>query len=319
MKRRVFLKNSIAASALLTCFPATLTGMARDSSSHPLERRALGRTGAMLSIIGFGGIVVKDASPEQAANRVREAIEAGVNYFDVAPTYGDAEEKLGPALAPYRRDVFLACKTAQRRRIQASAELDRSLERLQTDHFDLYQLHAMTTLEDVETAFGPGGAMETLIEAKRTGKARLLGFSAHSVDTSLALMDRFPFDSILFPVNFATWEAGNFGPQVLAKAKQQGMGILALKAMAWRSWPQNAPQSNFPKCWYEPLSKPDDARLGLKFTLAHPVTSAIPPGDESLFRLALHLARDLGPLTSIEAEQLKRMALAGEPIFRLTS
>jgi predicted oxidoreductase len=318
MKRRTFLKHSMAASALLNCFPATLNGLNRDTSSPSMERRALGRTGEMLSIIGFGGIVVMNASPEQAAARVREAIDAGVNYFDVAPTYGDAEEKLGPALASYRRDVFLACKTAQRQRVEAGAELDRSLERLRTDHFDLYQLHAITTLEEVEIAFGPGGAMETLVEAKRSGKARYLGFSAHSVEASLALMERFPFDSILFPVNFATWEAGNFGPQVLAKAKGLDVGILALKAMAWRSWPQGASRAAFPKCWYEPLSQPDDARLGLKFTLAHPVTSAIPPGDENLFRLALGLARGLAPLTSTEAEQLKRMAQAGEPIFRLS-
>jgi len=258
---------------------------------------------------------VKDATPDEARQRVREAIEAGVNYFDVAPTYGDAEEKLGPALAPYRREVFLACKTTQRRAAEATAELDRSLKRLQTDHVDLYQFHGVTTTEDVETIFGPGGAMEAFGAAKQAGKVRFLGFSAHSVEAALAMLDRFRFDSILFPFSFATWHAGNFGPQVLAKAKEEGVGILALKAMARGPWRENAARTH-PKCWYEPLSEPAEAKLGLRFTLSHPVTAAVPPGDENLFRLALSLARDLPALTDAEAEALKERALKGEPIFR---
>jgi aryl-alcohol dehydrogenase-like predicted oxidoreductase len=316
MKRRSFLKGTVAASAALGCFPATLSGVPRDRSGNALERRTLGRTGEMLSIIGFGGIVVKDATPAESAARVREAIDAGVNYFDVAPTYGDAEEKLGPALEPYRKDVFLACKTTERQRAKAMAELDRSLRRMRTDHFDLYQLHAITTLDEVEMIFGPGGAMESFAEARRAGKTRFLGFSAHSVEAALALMDRFEFDTLLFPLNFATWHAGNFGPSVLAKAREKQMGILALKAMAWRSWAANANRSEFPKCWYQPLSKPADAELGLKFTLSHPVTAAIPPGDENLFRLAVRLAARFSPLTETEAEHLKVMARDGQPIFR---
>lgn len=316
MKRRTFLKRSVAVSATLGCFPATLQGLTRTRTDRQLERRVLGRTGEMLSIIGFGGIVVKDATPAESAARVSEAVAAGVNYFDVAPTYGDAEEKLGPALEPYRNDVFLACKTTERGRAKATTELDRSLKRLRTDHFDLYQLHAVTTLEEVEAIFSPDGAMEAFLAARKAGKARFLGFSAHSVEASLALMNRFDFDSILFPVNFATWYAGDFGPQVLAMAQSKQVGILALKAMAWRSWPQNAQRDAFPKCWYEPLSEPRDAGLGLKFTLSHPVTAAIPPGDEKLFRLALDLAANFAPLTQPEAEELKTKARAGDPIFR---
>lgn len=315
MKRRDFLQGSAAAAAMLTCFPAGFAAVTRDQTPGRLERRSLGRTGRMLSVLGFGGIVVKDATPEQASQRVREAIEAGVNYFDVAPTYGDAEEKLGPALEPYRKDVFLACKTTQRKAAGATAELERSLQRLRTDHVDLYQFHAVTTPEDVETIWGPGGAAEAFVAARQAGKVRFLGFSAHSVEAALAMMDRFKFDTILFPFNFATWHAGNFGPQVLAKATEQGLGILALKAMAKRPWPQGAAHT-YPKCWYEPLSEPAEAKLGLRFTLSHPITAAIPPGDERLFHLALTLAKDLSPLTDTEAAALKEQALKGEPIFR---
>jgi len=314
MKRRAFLKTA-AAGTLLTCFPATLRGVERETKRGRLERRSLGRTGEKLSVIGFGGIVVRDATPAEAAARVRAAVEGGVNYFDVAPTYGDAEVKLGPALEPYRKDVFLACKTTQRRRAEADAELDRSLQRLRTDHLDLYQLHAVTTLEDVETICGPGGALETFVAARRDGKVRFLGFSAHSVEAALNLMDRFAFDTILFPFNFCTWHAGNFGPQVLERARAKKMGILALKAMAKGPWPKDGAHP-YPKCWYEPLSDPEDALLGLRFTLSHPITAAIPPGDEKLFELALSLAPRLKPLSRRETEAMKAKALAGQPIFR---
>lgn len=315
MKRRDFVRRTAVTATALGCFPPGWSGLARAQTPGRLERRSLGRTGQMLSVIGFGGIVVKDATPDEARQRVREAIEAGVNYFDVAPTYGDAEEKLGPALAPFRRDVFLACKTTERRAAEATAELERSLKRLQTDHFDLYQFHAVTTPQDVETIFSPGGAMEAFSAARRAGKVRFLGFSAHSVEAALAMLDRFRFDSLLFPFNFATWHAGSFGPQVLAKAREQGVGLLALKAMAKGPWPENAPRP-YPKCWYQPLSDPEEARLGLRFTLSHPITAAVPPGDERLFRLALELARNLSPLTDAEVAALKERALKSEPIFR---
>ena len=140
MKRRQFIKTAGTAAPLVTYFPAGLKGMSRIFSGGKIEKRILGKTGEKLSMIGFGGIVVMDASPEQSSQRVKEAIDYGINYFDVAPTYGDAEIKLGPALEPYRKDVFLACKTTMRTKDDARKELERSLERLKTDHFDLYHL-----------------------------------------------------------------------------------------------------------------------------------------------------------------------------------
>ena len=262
----------------------------------------------MLSIIGFGGIVVKDASPGEASRLVKLAIDSGINYFDVAPSYGDAEIKLGPALEPYRKNVFLACKTGKRTKDEAIAELDQSLKNMRTDHFDLYQLHAVTSMDDVKTILGPGGALEAFVEAKKAGKIRFIGFSAHSVEAAMALMDGFDFDTILFPVNFKTWNAGNFGPQVLARAKEKKMGILALKAMAKGPWPKDADRSKYQKCWYEPLTDPDDIRMGLRFTLSHPVTAAIPPGEADLFVMALTASDRLEPLKDEEVMMIKEKA-----------
>ncbi|MCZ6678450.1 MAG: aldo/keto reductase, partial [Candidatus Poribacteria bacterium] len=163
-------------------------------------KRTLGNTGEQLSIIGCGGIVVTDTEQSKADRTVREAFDRGINYFDVAPAYGNAEDRLGPALVGLRDQIFLACKTGERTKSGAARQLRQSLRKLKTDHFDLYQLHAMTTSEDLETAMGDGGAIEAFIEAREQGLVRYLGFSAHSVETALALIDRFDFDTILFPV-----------------------------------------------------------------------------------------------------------------------
>lgn len=315
MRRRDFLKTTALAAPMLTLFPADLSSVERKKKPGKMEKRSLGRTGEMLSIIGFGGIVVRDATPQKAAEDVKLAIDAGINYFDVAPSYGDAEVKLGPALEPYRKDVFLACKTGKRTKSEARVELEQSLKNLRTDHFDLYQHHAVTSLADVDTILGPGGAMETFIEARKEGKIRFIGFSAHSVEAAMALMDRFDFDTILFPFNYTTWHSGNFGPQVLDKAKEKNMGILALKAMAKGPWEKGADRSKYPKCWYEPLVTTEDIRMGLRFTLSHPVTAAVTPGESELFRIALDLRNDIKPLNKAEIAGIKTKAAAGVPLF----
>jgi predicted aldo/keto reductase-like oxidoreductase len=318
MRRRDFVMSAAGTGAALSVFPAGLAGVERGMGPGGLERRALGKTGEKLSLIGFGGIVVMNATTDQAAERVRAAVEAGVNYFDVAPSYGNAEDMLGPALEPYRKGVFLACKTQGRTKEAATAELESSLRKMRTDHFDLYQHHAVTTKKDVEAILGPGGAMEAFEAARKAGKVRFCGFSAHSVEAATALLDGYAFDTILFPVNYATWHAGGFGPQVLAKAKEKGMGILCLKAMAKGPWPEGATK-RYAKCWYEPLDTPEDAAMGLRFTLSHPVTAALPPGDETLFALALKLAAGFQPLAPAEAEAIKKKGLAAAPLFRYPS
>src|SRR5260370_10624701 len=204
MGKREPLMRRPASGATAKGFAAGLSGLTRERSGAGLERRSLGRTGERLSILGFGGIVVTDSTAEQAAERVKAAIDAGVNYFDVAPSYGNAEEKLGPALEPFRKHVFLASKTMERTKGGATAELERSLTKMRTDHFDLYQHHAVTSQEDVARIFGPGGAMEALEAARKAGKVRFIGFSAPSLEAALALLDAFAFSTILFPSNYPT-------------------------------------------------------------------------------------------------------------------
>jgi aryl-alcohol dehydrogenase-like predicted oxidoreductase len=283
-----------------------------------MDRRPLGSTGAELSIIGFGGILVMNVEPAEAASLVAEAVDRGVNYFDVAPSYGNAEERLGPALEPYRDQAFLACKTQKRTSSEAAAELRDSLRRMRTDYFDLYQLHAMTTREDLEVATGPGGALEAFVAAREAGLIRHIGFSAHNVDVALELMDRFDFASVLFPLNWMEYFNAGFGPQVVEKAAQKGVGRLALKAMARQKWPEGAERGPWTKCWYEPCSDPREASLAVRFTLSQPITAAITPGHPELFRLALDAVEQFQPLTEAEREGLQQQAQGLQPFFELS-
>jgi aryl-alcohol dehydrogenase-like predicted oxidoreductase len=279
-----------------------------------MEKRAYGKTGEHLSAVGFGGIIVMNETPADAARMVAEAVDRQVTYFDVAPSYGDAEEKLGPALEPYRASVFLACKTGMRTAKEAQEELDRSLTRLRTDHVDLYQLHGVTTLDEVREILAPGGAMETLVSARRGGKTRYLGFSAHSTEAALALMDGFDFDSVLFPLNWASWFSAGFGRVVVDKARQKGMGILALKTLAKRAW-KDGEEKPWPKCWYCPVESEEEARRAVRFTLSLPVTAAVSPGHFELFRWMCDAAESLGPLAPADEAALRAEASRLNAIF----
>ena len=252
-----------------------------------MQKRPYGNTGIELSIIGFGGIVVMGAEQADADRYAREAFDDGINYYDVAPTYGDAEERLGPAIVGIRDDIFLACKTTKRSKDEAAASLRESLTKLKTDRFDLFQLHAVSSIEEAETCLAPGGALEALIEAREAGLIKYLGFSAHSQEAALLLMDQFQFDSILFPFNYTTFLKAEFGPKVLAKAQEKGVARFALKAMARQPWQEGADHSIAKNVWYEPHTEMAEAELALRWTLSLPITAAVPPGDPRLFRMAV--------------------------------
>ncbi len=280
-----------------------------------MERRALGKTGVALSVVGFGGIVVKDEAPTTASRLVAQAMDRGINYFDVAPTYGNAEDRLGPALQPYRTSVFLACKTGKRTKADAAAELRQSLERLRTDYIDLYQFHSMKTLQDVDQVLGPGGAMEAFLEARDQGLIRFIGFSAHSEEAALALLDRFGFDSVLFPFNWVCWHQGRFGPRVLQRARERGVGILGLKALAKRKWREGEPRA-WPKCWYAPVDDTAEASLALRFALSLPITAVVSPGHAELLWWAVDAADVFEPLSEAEAARLARQSEGLDPVFQ---
>ena len=320
MERREFLKMGTAAGLVNSAKMLEPLAQAEQAgrSAKAIPRRKLGKTGEELSIIGFAGIVVMENSPSFASNIVAEAVDRGINYFDVAPTYGNAQERLGAALEPYRNRVFLACKEEDWTRDGSAKLLDESLRLLRTDHVDLYQFHALSKMSDLEQILGPNGAMETFEAAKNAGKVRFIGFSVHSVEVALSAMDRYHFDTVLFPVNFVLYSQANFGPQILEKARQKEMGIMALKGMAKTTWPDSEKSNHsHPKCWYELAAFPEEAALGLRWTLSQPITAAIPPGDERYFRLGMDIGQDFQPITEVEQQRLLAGAGGVNPIFHL--
>ena len=285
------------------------------SEKISMPKRLLGKTGVKLSIIGLGGIVVMNETSEKAEKLVNKSIEAGINYFDVAPSYGDAELKLGPALKPWRSNIFLACKTGQRDKNGAWEELQKSLQRLQTKHIDLYQLHGLITEKDVETALGQNGAIEAFLQAKKEGIIKHIGFSAHSPKAALKAMREFDFDTVLYPINFVTHFQSHFEEEVLSEAKKRNLGILALKSMAKQRWSKDTDRKQHPKCWYQPIDEPELAELALYWTLAQGITAALPPGDEQVYRNALKFAPGYRKLTGPETNKLKQIAVDLNPIF----
>ena len=312
MKRRKFIQDTALGGLAL--------GLTSFDKADPLlqsgiPKRTLGKTGEKLSIIGFGGIMLNDNPQEYANEMVAKAFNAGINYFDIAPSYGNAQSKLGPALKPYRNKCFLACKTLERDASGAEKQLNESLSVLGTDHFDLYQLHALSSVDEVEKVFESGGAMETLVKARQQGKIKYLGFSAHSVDAALLAMQKFDFNTILFPINFNCWEQGDFGPQVFEMAHSKDMGILALKAMALTLLKEGEAKP-YKNVWYRPVQDDEMSKLALRYTLSKEITAAIPPGDAEFFWKGLEVARDFKPITLAESERLKNLSSGNPPIFK---
>ena len=260
-----------------------------------MKNVVFGRTEIEISSVSYGGIVsagyydrVHYPQWDQAASDgyVRWALEQGVNYFDVAPSYGNAQEQLGNSLKGNRDQITLACKTALRDREGAERELEESLRQLHTDHFDVYQLHAIASMEDVDRAFGPGGAMEVFRDLKSRGITRFVGFTAHSQKAALKMLELYDFDTVLFPLNWGMHGVHQMGAQLLEKARERNMGILAMKAFIERAWQNDNERasSRFPKSWCKPIDPEDEdfVLAAMRYTLSLGVHTLIPPGNFDL-------------------------------------
>jgi aryl-alcohol dehydrogenase-like predicted oxidoreductase len=315
MKRRPFIQSiPLATAAYWAAVEKALAG----NDHEPIPQRAYNAE-VNLSIVGFGAIVLMGQEQPAANDEVARAVDRGINYFDVAPSYGkgEAERKLGPALKPYREKVFLACKTGKRDLAGARVEFENSLKTLQTDRFDLYQLHNMHRPDDIEKAFAPGGVMELMVKAREEGKVRYLGFSAHDEEVALELLDRFEWDSVLFPVNYVCFAVNGFGRRLVEKAKAKNVARLALKALAHTPWDSKEAKkaSGYAKCWYRPVDDLEKVRAALYFTLSQDVTSAIPPGEEKVYRMAENLAAGFEPLSEDGRTALLASAAGLTPLF----
>ncbi len=245
--------------------------------------RILGKTGFEVAPVSYGGIVSKNDGQENSDRYVAWAVERGIRYFDVAPAYGDAQEKLGNSLRPYRSKIRLACKTANRSKNGAEKEFHESLRLLHTDYFDNYQLHSLESEQDVDTAFSAGGAMETLIRKKQAGSVLCLGITCHSEEAALRAISLYDFDTVLFPLNWHLHIGQGFGSRIVKAAKKKNMGVLGMKSLILRRWRGEEEKKNSasPKSWCKPID-PENTALRLaamKYAVSLGADTLIPPGN----------------------------------------
>jgi predicted aldo/keto reductase-like oxidoreductase len=283
-----------------------------------MDKRRLGRTEHLSTVVTFGAAALWQVSQAEADKAVELALAHGVNHIDVAPSYGEAELRLGPWLAKHRHDFFLGCKTMERGREGARAELHRSLERLQVDSFDLYQLHAVGDMAELDKALAPGGAIEAIVEAREQGLVHFIGITGHGHQAPAVhaeALRRFPFDTVLLPLNFVLWANKDYRRdfQALLKlAAEKDVGIMVIKALAKRPWGE---REHAYHTWYEPFDDQPSIDRCVRFVLSHNITTLISSGDVRLIPMILQAAEHYRPLSAAEQAELVSTAGAFATIF----
>jgi len=321
MKRRTFLKaaGGLAGIEFLGIYPLLASeSESAKAKTGSMQMRPLGRLGWKVSVVPFSGLGLVHEDQAGSTAHVRQAFERGVNYFDVAPAYdkGKCEIKMGSALHGLDRSrYYLACKTKKRDKAGCIAEMEQSLRNLQTDYFDVYQLHHLVQPDDVRTALGPGGAMEAILEAKKAGKIRAIGFSAHTTKAALAAMQGFGFDTVMFPVNYVEYYTRGFGVEILKLAQEQGAAVLSIKTMNSGAWPKGVERTR--KWWYRTLETQEEIDLAYRWTLSLPgVVMGFAPSWMDLQSKAISAGIAYRPATEADAGKLKLMAEGCGSIFQ---
>jgi aryl-alcohol dehydrogenase-like predicted oxidoreductase len=272
-----------------------------------METRRLGRLGHQSSVLIYGAAALSEVSQEVADRSIQEALDGGINHFDVAASYGDAELRLGPWMSQIRDRIFLATKTGERDRDGAWAQIQASLERLQTDRIDLLQLHAIGDLGELDAATGPNGALEAATRAQAEGLVDAVGITGHGPDapaTHLEALRRYPFATVLTPLNPVLWRDAAYRADYSAlvdEVRSQDAGLMTIKTVSRRNWVDGATPSH--TTWYEPYD--DQARItaAVSWVLAHEEVTGIPTaGDVRLLGMLLEAERNRIPVA--EAEQV---------------
>jgi aryl-alcohol dehydrogenase-like predicted oxidoreductase len=282
-----------------------------------MEKRRLGRTGHMSSIIIFGGFALFRSQQKEADAALEMALENGINHIDVSPVYGQAEKRIGSWLGRHGKEFFIGCKTAERDKAGAGEGLKRSLETLKIDRFDLFQLHGVDTIEVLDIVLGPGGALEAIIEAREQGLVRFIGITGHNPPVQNEALSRYDFDTVMFPLNrvhaahVTDWN--NFAP-LLKTARRKDVGVMAIKSVAKQAWEDRTRGSHPYQTWYEPFDKAAEIEKSLWYTLSQDITSAVLPGELKLWPMAIDAARRFRPLNGSEQRAAISLAAGYQPL-----
>ncbi len=278
-----------------------------------METRRLGRLEHRSSVLLYGAAALGEVSQEVAEASLDQALTAGINHFDVAASYGEAELRMGPWVAQVRDRIFLASKTGDRDAVAARASIESSLTKLQTGWLDLLQLHAVGSLDELDLVTGKGGALEAALQAQQEGLVRAVGITGHGHQapaTHLEALRRFPFATVMTPLNARLWRDTDYRRDfeaLVVEVRAQDAGLLAIKAVARRNWPGALAGQDVGTqthdTWYEPLAEPRTVAAATSWVLAHEeLTGMTTPGDVRLLGLLLAAERDRLPLD--EARQV---------------
>jgi aryl-alcohol dehydrogenase-like predicted oxidoreductase len=258
-----------------------------------IPEKMFGRTGHKSKRVIFGAVAFLEATPAEVDATMEILLEHGINHIDAAASYGDAELRLGPWMKKHRNRFFLATKTEERSYSKAKAELEQSLERLQTDHVDLWQIHALVDPAEWETAMGPDGALEAFIEAREKGLVKYLGVTSHGVvapSILLRSLERFDFDAVLLPYNYLMMQKPQYtaGFNKLSHiCKQRNVALQTSKALASG---RLGDQKKVRTVWYDPIEHETAIEHAVHWVLGNPDVFLNSVGDAYLLPKVLEAA-----------------------------
>ena len=284
-----------------------------------METRRLGRTEHQSSIAILGGAVFFKDSPETAEVFFHEAINAGINHLDIAPGYGLAERAVGPHLQKVREKIFVADKTGEIEESWAKKRLEKTLTRLQVDYLDLYQAHGVTSVEELDKR---SEAFEVILDAKEQGLTRFIGITGHDLGAPKAHLEairRYDVDTVMLPIYPRVWADPIYRAdteKLFAECADRDVGVMAIKAVAWRPWGERQPDA---MSWYEPQRTKSEIERGINFALSTPgVDCFCTPSDLNTARLAIESARNFISLTENEHAAVIEEVETDEIIFPLS-
>jgi predicted aldo/keto reductase-like oxidoreductase len=288
-----------------------------------MQKRRLGRLGHQSSVLIYGSAALAEVDQDTADDSIQLALDAGINHFDVAASYGDAELRLGPWMPTIRDRIFLATKTGLRDRDEAWAQINHSLERLQTDRLDLIQVHSVGELEELDLVTGSGGSLQAVVRARDEGLAGAVGITGHGHQapaTHLEALRRFPFDTVLSPLNYVLGQDPAYLADyqaLVAEIQAQDAGLMIIKSASRRNWPE--PVEHGYSTWYEPFDDQEPITAAVAWVLSLPeVTGIATPGDVGLLPLLVQAERRLAETSRAEAEAiLARAADYSSPFINI--
>ena len=283
-----------------------------------IPKLLFGRTGHLSTRTLFGAAAFSEVTQEEADRSMEVILQYGINHIDTAASYGESELRLGPWIEKYRQEVFLASKTGDRTYQEAKDSIHRSLERLRTDHLDLIQLHAVIEDEEMETALGPGGALEAAIEARQQGLVRFIGITSHTLHAPVIhrqSLARFDFDSVLLPCNYMLMQNAQYAADFAALTKvcqQKNVAMQLIKTIQYRPWGDRPHTSD---TWYEPFTEQPQVNLAIHWALGYPGMFLNTAGDIHVLPKVLEAASSFEKAPSDAEMQKLLKATAAEPLW----